>query len=102
MSDQQPPVYQPPQYAPIAPASDRYNALAIVSFVTAFFFSLAAIVTGHLALGQIKRTGERGRGLALAGLILGYAGIVFGILAFVLFVVLAIAAPDSSDPLNQY
>jgi len=57
-----------------APA--KVNVLAIVSLVSAFFVSLAAVITGHIALSQIKRTGESGRGMAIAGVILGYAGIL--------------------------
>ena len=53
------------------PQAPKTNTLAIISLVSAFFVSLAAIITGHIALGQIKRSGESGRGLALAGLILG-------------------------------
>lgn len=69
--------YPPPYPAVYAkPYSERTNTLAIVSLVSAFFVSLAAIITGHLALGQIKRTGEQGRGLAIAGLVIGYAGAV--------------------------
>jgi len=30
------------------------------------------IVLGHISLAQIKRTGEQGRGLAIAGLVIGY------------------------------
>jgi hypothetical protein len=69
----------------------RYNVLSIVSLVSAFFVSLVAVITGHMALGQIKRTGEKGRGLAIAGLVLGYAGIVGGIITIIAFVVMAIA-----------
>jgi peptidyl-prolyl cis-trans isomerase B (cyclophilin B) len=50
----------------------RTNPLAIASLVSAFLLPIAAIVLGHLALGQIRRTGEQGRGLAIAGLVLGY------------------------------
>jgi hypothetical protein len=32
-----------------------------------------------MARGQIKRTGEQGAGLALAGLILGWAAVILGI-----------------------
>jgi peptidyl-prolyl cis-trans isomerase B (cyclophilin B) len=52
--------------------------------VLAFFISLGAIITGHIALSQIKRTGEGGRGLAIAGLVLGYIGLVLGLFLFVL------------------
>jgi peptidyl-prolyl cis-trans isomerase B (cyclophilin B) len=56
------------QYAP----QPGTNGLAIASFVLAFFVSLLSIIFGHVALSQIKRTGERGRGLALAGLWISY------------------------------
>ena len=83
-----PPAPTPPPAAPYAaaPAGPRTNTLAIVSLVLAFFVSLGAVICGHIALSQIKRTGENGRGLAIAGLILGYLGLVFGfILAIVAF-----------------
>jgi len=67
------PASQPYGASPAGP--DKYNVLAIVSLITAFFFSLVAVITGHIALSQIKKTGEKGRGLAIAGLIIGYAGI---------------------------
>lgn len=69
------------------PAAPKTNTLAIVSLVSSFFVSLVAVITGHIALGQIKQRGEAGRGLALAGLIIGYVGIA----ATAMFVVLAIA-----------
>ncbi|TIH38975.1 DUF4190 domain-containing protein [Subtercola vilae] len=81
------PPYQANQYAAPAPSNDKYNVLAIVSLVTAFFVSLAAVITGHIALSQIKKTGEKGRGLALAGLILGYLGILGGIIATIIIIV---------------
>lgn len=52
----------------------KLNTLAVVSIATALtsIGAVAAIITGHVALTQIKRSGESGRGLALAGTILGY------------------------------
>jgi heme A synthase len=76
--------------------------LAIVSLVTAFIVSLAAIITGHIALAQIKRTGEKGRGLALAGVILGYAGIALGTLVIVANILLAVAAATSGEYTGAY
>lgn len=60
------------------------NTLAIISFIGAFFVGLLGVILGHLALRQISRTGERGRGLAIAGLVLGYAGCAFGAIALIL------------------
>ncbi|MFJ2029479.1 DUF4190 domain-containing protein [Streptosporangium sp. NPDC087985] len=37
--------------------------------------SIVGIVLGHVSLGQIRRTGEEGRGLAIAGLVLSYFGV---------------------------
>lgn len=54
------------------PQAPKTNTLAIVAFVGSFFVSLVGIICGHIALKQIKRTGEGGRGLALAGTIIGY------------------------------
>lgn len=84
---------QPPHYAspvPQKPGLPGYpqrsamqppvNTLAIVSFVSSFFVSIVAIVCGHIALSQIKRSGERGRSFALAGTIIGYVLAFFGIL----------------------
>ena len=62
-----------------------YNVLAIVGFILAFVFSLAGLIVSLIALSQIKKTGERGHGLALvlqerAGLRAGYVQMGFDVL----------------------
>lgn len=93
------PAYSPPAYSPqgygTPTGEDKWNVLAIISLVSAFFVSLAAVICGHLALSQIKKTGERGRGLAIAGLVLGYLGLVAGLIAIIFFVVFIVAAVNS-------
>ena len=88
-------------YLPVPPVvtapfvtAPKTNTLAIVSFVSSFFIGLVAIITGHIALGQIRARGELGRGFALAGLIIGYvATATFAILlAFAIIFASAIAA----------
>jgi hypothetical protein len=49
------------------------------------------VVCGHVARNQIRRTGEQGARMALAGLILGWIGVGFTVLV-VLIAVLAVAA----------
>jgi hypothetical protein len=61
-------------------ASARYNVLSIVGFILAFVFSLAGLIVSIIAFSQIKKTGERGRGLALAGIILSAVFMVVGII----------------------
>jgi len=64
------------------------NALAIVALVLALMgISIGGVVAGHLSLSQIKRTAEQGRGMALAGLIVGYVGCAFWVLS-VIFAIL--------------
>ncbi|AZZ48101.1 DUF4190 domain-containing protein [Rathayibacter rathayi] len=78
---------------PYTPASDRYNVLAIVGFIASFFVSLVGIVLGFIALSQIKRTGEKGRGLALAAVIIGFAAIIISVVVFVVFFWIAATIP---------
>ena len=67
----------------------KLNTLAVVSIATALtsIGAVAAIITGHVALTQIKKSGESGRGLALAGTIVGYATIAFWILTSIGFLI---------------
>ena len=92
----EPQAVQPTQAYPVYayPPAPPTNTLAIISFVLGFVVSLGAVICGHLALSQIKRTGEGGRGFAIAGLVLGYVGIgatvaIIAIYAVIFFVILA-------------
>lgn len=84
-----------PYQAPPRVRAHGTNSLAITSLVCGisqvFFWFLAgipAIVCGHIARHQIRQTGEDGDGLALAGLILGYIG-VLGPILIILLIALA-------------
>jgi len=88
--------YPPPVQAPAGPTSQT-NVLAIISLIagilgvpTAGLGSLVAIITGHIAQSQIKKGGGfvTGKGLATAGLILGYLGIALGICLVCVLVIL--------------
>ncbi len=75
-----PPVVRPKGTNGLAIAS---LACGIAQFMLGPLPTIPAIVFGHVARHQIKRTGEDGAGLALAGLILGWAAIVMGVLIVV-------------------
>ena len=100
-----PPAYSPttpPAYAPYGapvypavPAPRPTSGLAITSLICGIagvvlvwaiipvLASIAAVITGHMALGQTRRDpGIGGRGMAITGLILGYA--MIAIAAFTL------------------
>lgn len=75
----QPTGYDPQTGAPIyqqAPQSwpKPESQLPLVSLILAFFFPLAGIIVGHIALGQMKRNEipSSNEGMAKAGLILSY------------------------------
>ena len=68
--------------------------LAVASVVLGLFSSVPAIVCGHIARRQLRRTGEQGGPAALWGLILGYALsaiYLIGIIGYLLFLGFIIA-----------
>jgi hypothetical protein len=59
---------------PVGPAaSQQLNTYAVLTPIFGVLVPPAGVALGHLALPQIKRTGQRGWLAALYGLILGYA-----------------------------
>jgi hypothetical protein len=84
--------YQVTGYAPT-------NGLAIASLVCGLVQFLGfwivtgipAIIMGHIARRRIKLSGEQGDGMALAGLILGYIGLVLGIIFVIIIVAVGVA-----------
>ncbi|MDN4615378.1 DUF4190 domain-containing protein [Leifsonia sp. F6_8S_P_1B] len=75
------------------PAQPHYNTMAIIGFVLSIVVSVVGIVLSFIALSQIKRTGEQGRGLAIAGIIIGFAQVLIGIIVTVIvFIALGVAA----------
>jgi Domain of unknown function (DUF4190) len=82
----------------VVAASGQTNTLAVVSLVTAIIapfghvtgiggltLTIVSIVTGHMARAQIRKTGERGDGFALAGLIISYVHLALTALVLILF-----------------
>lgn len=57
----------------------------IVGSTLGFLLSVAAIVLGIIELNKIKKgeSSEKGKGMSIAGIILGGVGIVFGIVLLV-------------------
>src|SRR5665647_1627883 len=60
-------------------ADGGMNAFAMASLVLGLTGgSIIAVVFGHIARSQIRRTKETGGGLAIAGLVLGYVAVAGG------------------------
>jgi hypothetical protein len=76
-----PPIAQPQWAQPPGQQQRGTNGMAIASFVLGLVWlcaigSTLAIVFGFIALGQIKRSSQGGRGLAITGIVLGVLGII--------------------------
>jgi len=93
--------------APYGAAPMRTNVMSIISLVAGLcgftvlplLGSIAAVITGHMALAEIRRTGEEGTTFAKVGLWLGYIAIGLTVLAlagFLLFLVVGAAALSTS------
>ncbi len=92
MTTTPPPVTPPPAPAySAAPVGPKTNTLAIVALILGIVVPIGGIITGHIALGQIKRTGEGGHGLALAGTIIGYALSALWIIFWIIYIVFIVA-----------
>jgi hypothetical protein len=80
------------------PAAQRpYNILAIIGFVLSLLgFNIVAIILGAVGLSQIKKTGDRGRGFALAAIWIGAISLVLGIIAIIAFLSLTAAATGAA------
>ena len=72
----------------------KTNGIAIAALISSFFVSVLGIILGFVALNQIKKTGENGRGLALAGIWIGFVAVGITVLIIILQVV-ALAALTS-------
>jgi hypothetical protein len=88
-----PPPPAPVPYGAYQPALPTTNGLAVASLIAGILWmgwlgSFLAVIFGHVALSQINKSGGRegGSGLAVAGLVFGY----FGVLTFLLVVLFAI------------
>jgi hypothetical protein len=90
------PAYPPPGYGPPPPYPYPYapprptNGMAIASMVLGIVWvywigSILALIFGYVALKEIRRSGQSGEGMAIAGIVLGWIGV--GVLAIVLLLV---------------
>jgi hypothetical protein len=78
----------------ISSAAPPTNGFAIASLVLGIIWlscvgSVLALIFGYISLRQIRERGEGGRGVAIAGIVLGWLGVA---LAVILIIVIESAA----------
>ena len=62
------------------------NPLAVAALLCGILgLAPAAIVLGHVGLAQARHAGQRGRGLAIAGFVLGYLVVILAVAAFLAY-----------------
>ena len=69
-----------PVYQPAMPTNSLARAsliLGVAEFFSMGLTAIPAVICGHLAKGEMRQTGQRGDGMATAGLVLGYMAIIF-------------------------
>ncbi len=76
--------WAPPQPAYGAPRGT--NVMAVVAIVVAFVVPPLGVVFGVIGRRQIRRTGEDGDGLALAGIVLGTISTILAIVWLVIVI----------------
>ncbi|GAA1069114.1 hypothetical protein GCM10009665_76040 [Kitasatospora nipponensis] len=84
-----PPMYKPVSNNGMATAS---LVLGLATFPTFGLLAIPAVITGHVARNQIRQSGERGDGMAVAGLWMGYLSMV----GWALLILLGMAMSVSS------
>lgn len=76
------------QYGYMSPAANQqYNGFAIAGFVCSFFTSIIGLIFSIIGLNQIKRQGGKGKGLAIAGIIISVAKLGIYLLLIVMIIV---------------
>ncbi|MBI2798486.1 DUF4190 domain-containing protein [Candidatus Saccharibacteria bacterium] len=76
----------PPPAQPAAPATPaaasarKTNGVAIAAIILAILFPLVGLILGIVALSQIKKSGEGGKGLAVASIVISIVIMIGGLL----------------------
>ncbi|SEH85456.1 MULTISPECIES: DUF4190 domain-containing protein [unclassified Leifsonia] len=72
--------------------TQKINTIALVGFIAAFMVPIAGIVLGIIGLQQTRTSGEGGRGLARAAVLIGSLFTLFGVVFFIVWLSLFLQA----------
>jgi prepilin-type processing-associated H-X9-DG protein len=95
--NQQPPALG--KTCPLAVWSLALGVLGVIACVIAPLLAIPAVICGHVALARIGRSGGalKGNGMAIAGLVTGYIGIVLPVIAGILAAMLLPAVATARE-----
>ena len=82
---------------PVANGSGEWNVLSIVGFVLSFFTEIAGLIISVIARKQILKSGEKGKDLATAGIVISSVklgiSILSALICFVIFIFMLMRFP---------
>ncbi|MFD0590093.1 DUF4190 domain-containing protein [Paenibacillus sp. GCM10027627] len=97
------PHYQPPKTNGKAIATLVLGILSLVLFYVGFVPGVVGIILGAISLKEIKKSGDQGRGLAIAGLVCSIIGtLLWGIILLAIVAVFIFAAAEGSSSYSNY
>ncbi len=73
----------------------KTNTMAIIGFVMSFILAIAGLICSIIARKQIRESGEKGMGLATAGLIISIVEMALSFIAVLIYVIVIAAALGS-------
>ncbi|MBS3095023.1 DUF4190 domain-containing protein [Candidatus Pacearchaeota archaeon] len=71
---------------------EKYNLFSILAIIFTFVFYPLGLIFGIIALSQIKKTGEKGRGLAIVPIVFGIVIIALVMIGIIWVVIQGIMA----------
>lgn len=92
------------------PATPSTNGLAIASMIVSIgsivfccgLPGVAGAIMGHVARKQIREQNQQGEGMALAGIIIGWAAFALALIGIILYVVLIVVGVIASESVDCY
>lgn len=89
--------YSVPETNPLGVMPRETEPMAIIALVLSFFVPLAGAILGHIARNKCIKTGNEGRGMSLAAVIVGWSLTALYVL-YVIFVVVLVAITAVDTP----
>ena len=83
----------------VAPTIQKTNMLAIIGLLTAFFVPLVGLICSIIGLNQIGKRKERGKGVAIAGIIVS---VIVGLLQLLTLLLIVVAVNSTTVKLTTY
>ncbi len=77
--------------------NEQTNTISIIGFVLSIFDGLIGMILSIIALVQINKTGEKGKGLAIAGIIISALRMIFTLILLFVIIILSVVDYKNSD-----